>query len=187
MQKIELKNDSFELGGKLWHIADDITVGRLPELEKLLNHFINGIELGQQQVILKEVYDDMNSMKFADAGRKLYNLLNAVNIKSAGMHNVKLLIATMFINEKNENIKKWNIELANYKIDAWGDGNASFFFLLCDKLLRDILSKIFEISGSSLEALITLGNARTPNPAVTEQMPLNILKSKIKLKKNGHK
>ena len=187
MQKIELKNDSFELNNKTWHIADDITVGRLPELEKVLNHFINGVELGQQQIILKEVYDDMNAMKFADAGRKLYNLLNAVNVKSVGMHSPKLLIASMFINEKGEDLKKWDIELANYKISAWGDGNASFFFELSDRLLRDILSRIFEISGTSLEALITLGNARTPNPAVTEQMPLNILNSKTKLKKNGHK
>ncbi len=186
MKKIDIKNDSFELNGVQWHVADDVTIGRLPELEKVLHHFINGLDVQEQQLILKEVYDDMNSMKFADAGRKIYNLYNATVVKKAGMPHPKLLIATMFVNKKDEDITKWSMDMAIEKLTAWEGAESSFFFELADRLVKDILYKIFGISENFSEAILEVGNARSQREQpVTVQSPLNIGKLKTTLKKNG--
>jgi len=179
MEKIKLENGSFTLGGKTWYVSDDISVNRLPELEKQLAHFINGVDIDKQQVILTEIYNDMNSMKFVDGGHKLVNLLNATNLKKAGMHHPKLLIATMYINEHKEDTSKWSLDIANEKIKAWGDGNVSFFFELVDTLLVGILSGIYGISGSYLEKLLQIGEARSPQVATGKTQQVGIkLKTK---------
>lgn len=181
MKKIKLENDSFELNGDQWHVADDVTIGRLPELEKVLHHFINGVDVAEQQLILKECYDDMNTMKFAEAGRKLYNLYNATVVKKSGMPHPKLLIATMFINKKGEDLTKWSMETATEKLKAWEGAESAFFFALADKQLSDILCKIFGISQNFSEALIEVGNTRMRmEQPVTVSNQQNIGKSKTK-------
>jgi len=177
ISEIIVKNDTFTLDGVQWHIEDDVTIGRLPDLEKMLHHFINGVELTELQLILKSAYDDLNNVKIVDAGRKLYNLLNASILKNATDVNPKLLIATMFINRENEDLKKWDISLAESKIKQWEAYRGSFFLNLADRQLKDILVKIYGISEAYSKAMIQVGESRVA--AATEKMQ----KHGIKLKK----
>jgi hypothetical protein len=169
ISKITVKNDSFTLDGVQWHIEDDVTIGRLPELEKMLHHFINGVELTEQQLILKAAYDDLNEVKVVDAGRKLYNLLNATIIKNATSINPKLLIATMFINREGEDLTKWDVALAESKIKQWSKYTGGFFFELADRLSSGILIKIYGISEAYSKAMIKVGESRVVDVTAKKQ------------------
>lgn len=179
----EIKNDSFYINGEQWYISGDVTVGRLPELEKIMHHFINGVELTEQQLILKGVYDDLNEVKVIDAGRKLYNMLNATIVVNNNKVNPKMLAATMFINRKDEDLSKWDMALATEKIKAWEKVPCSFFLQLADKQLNDILRGIYGISQAYSQAMINIGNQRVAD--VTEKTLKLGKKSAKKLKTNG--
>ena len=183
MKNPEIKNDNFYINGEQWNIASDVTVGRLPELEKLLHHFINGIALTEQQLILKGVYDDLNEVKVIDAGRKIYNLLNATNVVSKNQVNPKMLVATMFINRKGEDLTKWDMALAEEKLNLWKSVPAAFFLDLADKQLEGILTGIYGISQAYSKAMIEIGNKRMVD--VSEKIQKHGTKSKRKLKTNG--
>jgi hypothetical protein len=187
MKKIELKNDSFELNGKQWHIYDDVTLERLGELEKIIHHFINGVDLVEQQVIMQSIYKDMNEQRFADAAVKLHNFANATIVKKNGMVHPKLLIATMFINEKGENLSEWNLDIANSKIKAWEGAEAAFFLKLAEKRVTATLQLIFGISETISKALVEVGESRMRfDPPAMVTSPDSGTRSKMKSRKNGH-
>jgi hypothetical protein len=168
----KVTNDSFEHKGTTWYIHDDIKLIRLPEFEKLIHHFITGVELDKMGQILMSIREDLNNFKFAEAGYKIVNLTNATHAKIEGIPNVKILIATLFIDRKGEESKEWSLAFAQEKIKEWEDIGSSFFLQLSEGWLTNYFQLMFGISKEFSEAMIELGNRRL----VTEKTQSNIIK-----------
>lgn len=176
MESPKIENGSFMLNGTRWFVHTDLQVGRLASLEKHMFSFLHGLEPDEFGRILRRVYDDLNNTKFADAAVKMYNLINATEVKKVGAINPKLQIAMLFINKEGENLSEWSDEMARLKLDEWAQYPAGFFFQQADGLISDTLKQIYGIPAELAEMMTDVGSQihRTDSHATKQVQDLTM-------------
>lgn len=119
IKRVGPETDTFEAGEKKYIVYKSISLARYREYERL--KFIAGFGADYQTLfgVMKSAYEDLQTLKAADASVKLHNAMSGLARKIDKHQDPVLLMCTLFINTENEDLSKWSEPLANEKITDW--------------------------------------------------------------------
>lgn len=155
VKHIDLEASSFTANQKEYFIKPTLTVKRFIEYEKLQNHFAFG-------KTFEEIYKDLKSaIELGDKGKgieawsMIVNLRDGIAEKLEDRTHPALLLCSLFVVLKDEDLSKWDQQEAELKIKDWEtEGIAMMdFFRLAANLVTNFIPILDEISQSSLKIL----------------------------------
>lgn len=109
---------SFECGGRKFYLHDSLSFARFMELQKLILEFSFSASFQDIYKNLMLVYDHLNNLKFADSAVIIHNMMYGI-IKLDDKEDSALRIASLFINEENEDVAEYNEAKSKDKINCW--------------------------------------------------------------------
>lgn len=133
LKTLDLSTKQFTANGKKYIISDKISIRRYAEYQKLLPKLTYGLGFDEIFKALKNAYAHLNKQNFADSAIIIHNLMNGVsNVEESSRIHPALKMAALFINVEGEDIKDFDENLINEKIEDWTkEGyNISDFFTL---------------------------------------------------------
>lgn len=136
---------SFEAGGVKYFITDNISVGRYQAYQKMEMEL--GFTLSFNRIVdnLLTAYNALNERRDADAAVALKQLLEGVTLIKEKKP-IALYVATLFINTSEEDLAKWDLPMAETKIDHWKDIDSNFFLGKALSFVRQFPEKYNEIA-----------------------------------------
>jgi len=157
LKTIDPKTKEFTANGNTYVIYDKISIDRFMQYEKLVPRLTYGLSFKEMQANISVAYQYLNKQNFADASVVLHNILNGITkIEEETRVHPALLMASLIVNKKDEDIRYFDEEVAMKKINDWqveGLDMLGFFHLSIDciegfkgTLIEYIQRKSLEIS-----------------------------------------
>ena len=159
------KPDVIGESGKKYTITSSLNVTRWQEFEKLQNHVGWGLDFSGMMERLKETYELINKLKFADAAVHIHNTMNGIAKSLEKRYHPALLMCTLFIVTDDEDLSKWTESEAMAKIEDWKQYEVGDFFSLAANLVTGYLPAYEAHSQSSLAAAGRKNTGTTKNTA----------------------
>ena len=113
------KGSTFMANGKEYVISQKLSVERWRKYEELQLMVGMGRSFDEVWKMLKRIWDALNKGKLADASVVTHNLLWGVRDKLDQRQHPALLLCTLFINRKDEDITVYSEDFMNEKIKDW--------------------------------------------------------------------
>lgn len=133
VKSIDFSKKEFMANGKKYIISDKISINRYAQYQKILPQLTYGLSFDEIFKALRAAYDNLNKQKFADSSVIIHNLMNGISkVEETSRIHPALKIASMFINTESEDVKIYDEEIANKKIEDWmqeGYSMSDFFNL----------------------------------------------------------
>jgi hypothetical protein len=151
VKRIDFNKNSFTAGGVEYFIARSLTVSRFMEFEKYQNHVGFGFSFSEVYEKLTKVYKHLDKNEQNEPRIILHNLLNGIKDKLENRVHPALMMCTLFINEKDEDVSEWNEDIATRKIENWNkEGiDVADFFTLAINLVDGYLEICEQLTQSS--------------------------------------
>lgn len=135
LKSLKLTDKEFMANGHKYIISDKISIRRYAEYQKLQPKLTYGLGFDEIFKALKSAYTALNTKegKVADAAVILHNIMNGVSkVEESSRVHPALKMAALFINREGEDLKVYDEELMNKKIEDWTEEgfNISDFFTL---------------------------------------------------------
>jgi 5'-3' exonuclease len=155
VKHISFNDSSFSANGKEYLIKPTLTVKRFIEYEKLQNHFAFGKTFEEIYKHLKTAIELGDKGKGIEAWSMIVNLRDGIVDKIEDRSHPALLLCSLFIVTKDEDLTKWDKQDAEEKIKDWEtEGIAMMdFFRLAANLVTGFIPILDEISQGSLKML----------------------------------
>jgi hypothetical protein len=140
IREIDLSANSFTgISGAKYIIHDTLPVARFEVFEALQVEALNNTSIAGFTGEVKDVWQDLQQVKVADATVKLYNILNGLERVKNQRSNPILRMCTLFICQENEPIQ-WSEAMSTEKLADWGDISQGFFLGCGVRFLRNYIS-----------------------------------------------
>lgn len=111
---------SFEANGKKYYIETKLSIARFHQYQIYEKEAGFSLTFSAMVATLKEAYNDLNTMKAADAAVKINNLLAGITLVAEKEHTL-LKICTLFINTASEDRGEINEDMISTKIADWAN------------------------------------------------------------------
>lgn len=120
LKKLDPNQRSFVANGKTYHIETGLSISRFHMYQ--IYEKEAGFSLSFESMVstLREAYQDLNTMKAADASVKINNLLAGL-VNVAEKEHVLLKMCALFMNTDDEDRGKINDDMISRKIADWED------------------------------------------------------------------
>lgn len=153
-KRVDFDAEVIPANGKEYRFSRDLTIARFKELEQLEIEFYYGFDMHGMFKRLKDVYADLNKSKPADAAIKLYRVMEGVADRVDKREPVALRIAALFLVTADEDLTKWDEEIAKQKIKDWQEEGYLIddFFTLVANALPGFLADYTSILENTLTA-----------------------------------
>jgi hypothetical protein len=112
------ESKTFECDGRKFALAESISFARFMELQKLILEFGFSADFQDMFKNLRILYDNLNSLKFADSAVIVHNMMYGI-IKLDDKEDSALKIASLFINEEGEDVTVYDVAKTKDKINCW--------------------------------------------------------------------
>jgi predicted nucleotidyltransferase len=148
LKHIDFKDSSFTANGTEYFIKNTLTVERFMHFEKLQVHVGFGKDF-------KAIFKDLDmAITLADKGKGveawsiILNMRNGVAQKLEDRMHPALLLCTLFVITKDEDITQWDEELGKRKIDDWRKEpfDMNDFFRLAANLVTGFIPILNELT-----------------------------------------
>jgi len=135
IKTVDFSQKEFMANGHKYIITDKISIRRYAEYQKLMPKLTYGLGFEEIFKSLKSAYNALNTKegKVADAAVIIHNIMNGVSkVEEASRVHPALKMAALFINREGEDLKIYDEELIEKKIEDWTEEgyNVSDFFTL---------------------------------------------------------
>ena len=133
LKTLDINTKEFTANGNKYVLSDKISIRRYAEYQKLLPKLTYGLGFDEIFKALKNAFAHLNNQKFADSAIIIHNIMNGVSkVEESSRIHPALLMAAMFINREDEDIRYYDEKLMLDKIEDWtAEGfNVSDFFTL---------------------------------------------------------
>lgn len=159
LKTLDPQQRSFEANGKTYHIETRMSIARFHQFQIYEKEAGFSITFEGMVHTLKEAYQDLNTMKAADASVKIHNLLAGMVNISEKEHTL-LKICALFMNTDDEDRGEINEDMISRKIEAWqNEYDVNGFFTLAlntvsgfFKIYAEMRQIISQTTGLSPEA-----------------------------------
>jgi len=145
IKNIEKDAKSFSANGVDYYISKSLSIRRFRIFEKLkVEHELNLSLLDAKRALIG-IYSNLNKGKVADAAVLAHNTANAIEQYDKREHHPILFLCALFINEKDEDVRKYDYQLMEKKVENWAEEGydiADFFSLA--RLLASSFTPDFE-------------------------------------------
>ena len=124
--------DEFKANGVEYVIRTSLTISRFEEFEALQIEVGYGVAFREMFNNVRKAYDHLNAQKVADASVVLYNIMHGIKNNLEGRENEVLMLCSLFICRKGEDVSTYDEQLCKAKIEDWkkeGINMDSFFTL----------------------------------------------------------
>lgn len=118
-KRIDFDAPTIPAAGKEYRVVQELTIARYKELEQLEIEFYYGFDMQSMFSKLKEAYNDLNKSKPADGAVKLYRVMEGVADRVDRREPCVLRICSLFLCTEDEDLTKWDEDLAKAKIEDW--------------------------------------------------------------------
>src|SRR6056297_134789 len=147
LKEIDFTKNEIPANGKVYKILTQLPIGRFKELDKMEVEFYYGFDMQGMFDKLKASFEDLNRNKPADASVKIHNLMRGVAEKVDQRTHVVIRICSLFLVTEDEDLTKWNEELAKEKEKDWAEEGYSMtsFFSLVASFLPGFLQNYKEV------------------------------------------
>ena len=146
LKRIDFDKPDIPANGKNYVVQKDLSIARFKELEQMEVELYYGVTMQGMVDKLKDAFEDLNKSKIADSSVKIYRILEGIADKVDRREPVALRICTLFLVTEDEDVTKWDEDLAKQKIKDWQEEGyvVDDFFSLAAALvpgfLKDYLS-----------------------------------------------
>lgn len=113
------KLSTFMANGVKYYIRSKLALTRFEVFEDTQIDVGYGVDFRNLFSNLKKAYSHLNAGDFADGAVVLHNIMNGVATNLEKRENPVLKICTLFITRENENLRTYDPDLADQKIDDW--------------------------------------------------------------------
>jgi len=144
-KKIELKE--FTANGVNYKVIDKLSIERWKAYQKMAPRLAYGLSFEELYENLNRLYGHLNKQKFADAAVVCHNMMNGIHgIEDEKRIEPALLICALMIVRENEDLSKWDIDLARQKIDDWTKEGLAVddFFMVALNTLKGFRETLIE-------------------------------------------
>ncbi len=117
-KRINLNDNSFEAGGVKYLIHGNLDIERFQRLEEMEVRARFGANFISLHNRLTEIWELLNTHKYADAIVKLHNCMQGTVRQVSKQTDPLLLICTLFCRPEGDT-QAWSEELANERVKAW--------------------------------------------------------------------
>ena len=150
IKRLDFSKDSFIANGKEYFIRNTMTVERFSQFEKLQNHYAFGLSFSQIHDKLKDAVDFANKGKGVEAWNVIFNLKEGIVYRIEDRMHPALLLCSLFMVTENEDITKWDEQLAKHKIEDWKKEGIDIndFFQFASNFVSGFIKIYDEISQS---------------------------------------
>ena len=156
IKHIDFSKDWFTANGIEYIIRNTMSIARFQEYEKLQNHFAFGLSFSQIVDRLNQSIEFANKGKGVEAWNVIFNLKEGIVYRVEDRLHPALLQCSIFIVTEDEDLTKWDEQLARKKIEDWKTEGIDMndFFELASNFLHGFIKIYNEISQSiSLESV----------------------------------
>lgn len=151
-KRIDFDKPYIEANGKKYKFLNELTIERFKALDRMEVEFFYGFDMQKMFEKLKASFEDLNKNKIADASVKVYNLMKGIADRIDEREHIVLRICSLFLVTDDEDVTKWDEELAKEKAADWAaEGYAmSDFFSLAATSLPGFLKSYEEVTADTL-------------------------------------
>lgn len=118
LKRLDLTKTSFEANGITYHIETALSIERFCEYQILEKEAGMGLSFKKLFEGLKDLWELMNNIQFAEAAVKLDNMMRGI-AKLEEREPTLLKICALFINAEGEDKTKINGDMITKKINDW--------------------------------------------------------------------
>ena len=118
LKKLDPAARSFEAGGKTYFVETKLSIARFHQDQIYEKEAGLSITFAAIVGTLKEAYQDLNTMKAADASVKIHNLLAGLTNVAEKEH-VLLKMCALFMNTEDEDRGEIDDDMISRKIASW--------------------------------------------------------------------
>lgn len=120
IKTLNLKDKEFKANGQEYFFMDKISIRRFKQYEKLVPQLTFGLSFQQIFDNLNKAYGSLNKSNFADSAVILHNIMKGIkDLDDPKRVHPALLMATLMIGRKGEDLKNYDKETALDKINDW--------------------------------------------------------------------
>lgn len=137
VKRIDFEKPYVEANGKQYKFLKELPINRFKELDKMEVEFFYGFDMQALFNKLKSAFEDINKNKLGDAAVKVHNLMVGVADRVDKREHIVLRICSLFLVTDDEDITKWDEDLAKEKAADWaaeGYSMSDFFSLAATSL-----------------------------------------------------
>jgi hypothetical protein len=162
LKQIDFTKDVIPANGKEYKVLKELTIERFKQLDKMEVEFFYGFDMKGLFDKLTAAFGDLNKNKPADASVKIHNLIKGIADRIDDREHVVLRICSLFLITDDEDITKWDEDLAKKKAKDWAEEGytMSSFFSLVANFLPGFLAAYENATQDTSE--------QTPNPEQTK-------------------
>lgn len=138
VKKIDIEKNSFVANGRKYTFNESLSLARYKEFEKLQIRIGFGTDFEHIFNELKDIFHDLDNQKLANSAVRIHNLMNGIAVKIDEREDPMLLTCALFINREDEDLTKFDLNLAKDKISDWVEEgfDVADFFTLAKSLVR---------------------------------------------------
>lgn len=157
LKRIDFNQPVIPANGKEYKYIKELPIARFKELDKMEVEFFYGFDMEKMFEKLKASFDDLNKGKMADAAVKVHNLMKGIADRVDKREHIVMRICSLFLITDDEDITKWDEELASKKARDWeAEGYAmTDFFSLAATSLPGFLRTYDEVTADTSAAAKT--------------------------------
>ena len=154
LKQIDFSQNSFEASGVTYHVQTSLSVERYRQFEKLQLEFGYGISFKEVFDMHKKAVELANKGKGLEAWNIIFNLMEKVGKEFNRSVHPAMLICSLFLTEKDEDLTKWDEKHAEQKIKNWNDEgyDVNNFFRLASNLVTGYIETLEEVFRNTSEA-----------------------------------
>jgi len=147
LKHIDLSKNELPANGTDYLIKYSLTVERWKAFEKLQNHFAFGLAFDEIEKKISDSIAFANAGKGIEAWNIIYNLREGIAYRLEDREHPAMLMLSLFIVTKDEDLTTWNEEDQKKKIADWNaEGyDVNDFFVLASNLVKNFLPVYKEI------------------------------------------
>lgn len=155
IKHIDLSKDSFTANGTEYLIRNTLTVERYKQFERMQNHYAFGLQFKQIYDRLEQSIDLANKGKGIEAWNVIFNLKEGIVYRIEDRQHPALLICSLFMVTRDEDITTWDEALAKRKIEDWTKEGIDIndFFQCASNFVNGFIQIYDEISQSILKGM----------------------------------
>jgi len=154
LRVIDLKEKHFECGGRKFYIKESLSFTRYRELQKINLEFGYSATFQDTFKNIKEAWDMLNKVKFAEAAIVLHNIMYGI-VGLEDKDDPALRLCALFIDEQGEDPTIFDEGKMSEKIECWSkELDVSPFFQLANSLVPGWISAYKDVSQSGLEKAV---------------------------------
>lgn len=163
--RLNLEEKTFKANGNTYYYSQNMCIDRFIEFERLQAHVGFGKDFKNLYDEMKKAYEHFNTNRFADGSVIIHNLLNGIGQNLDKRDHPVLQLCALFINREGENVKIFDADLNDQKIDDWKkEGYAiADFFQLAFNFVEGFIPAYNEIIQNISEEASKMAKSNTGN------------------------